>query len=437
MTILFPHLPKTAGQTLVKNIKMYKSVGDDFYHLAPNGRIRDNLNKQLELNSSYNGFVIFGHNVDEGLLLKVSDPNVSLHTSLRSPLDRVISSYNMKVKAFPELGDDSKLEKYVSKRHSFICKWYCALFPSFISNPFDSCVDQAIYILEHFSDIYFQENIDIDYERFMNQIGGSFDASVSRNRAGSSYKQVAHSEEFSSFKPLLNNDYILYDYFKGEKHAKRNEFPEILSYHKWYDSIFNVLQQVKGVLNKEALNPYKKIDIDRFIGTIKESTQDDLILSSIISEDEPFFKNEFLLSIDDLDSIDSMNIFDIFKYIPFNKIKSTIAKSPLSKIVLDASKSESNESFLDVESDAWLDVCSRHPLVALKKSRIYEKSGDFIEAEKQLLKLCKLAPHQERSFISLAKFYKKHGDNEDSFRKCVDKILDLDPDNKWANKNIR
>ncbi|MGR0278167.1 tetratricopeptide repeat protein [Marinomonas dokdonensis] len=436
MTILFPHLPKTAGQTLVENIKSCKGVGDEFYHLAPNGRALDALKMQLEFKDSYNDLILFGHNVDEGLLLKISDPDVSLFTSLRSPLDRVISSYNMKVNAFPELGSHIELENYVKKRHSYICKWYCALFPSFISDPFDPCVDQAINILEHFSDVYFQEKIDVDYERFMALIGGSFDSSLSKNRSGISYPKNTTSEKNSCYKKFLKNDFILYDHFYNNSNVKRIIPDEVYSYHKWYLSILNKSNANVAIYNNKNTSESDKVIAYERLESLKSSTKQSKILTSILKDDHSFFAFEFLECIDDLEECDSMNIFDIYKFIPFDKIKSKIAISPLSQIVLDASKSESAKSFLDVESDAWLDVCSRHPLVAINKSRIYESNGDLVAAEKELLKLCQLAPHQERSFIFLAKFYEKHGDDGGRFRKCVDKILDLDPDNKWASNKL-
>ena len=48
MQILFSHLPKTAGSSLVANLQSCLDEGSNFFHLDPNGRKRNSITVQFE-----------------------------------------------------------------------------------------------------------------------------------------------------------------------------------------------------------------------------------------------------------------------------------------------------------------------------------------------------------------------------------------------------
>lgn len=162
-TILFHHIPKTAGTTVRKYFQSQMQDQLDFIHLTPKGdKIAKSLGllpyKSRSLSERNKAKIIFGHDVSLETKNLITN-SVKFAVTFRNPKDWLISRYNQKMNRLHKHGYSTYGFEYwlnsIEKTHSQF-EW---LIKKFLNTNIINKTEQLIKILDKFHYIYTSDQV--------------------------------------------------------------------------------------------------------------------------------------------------------------------------------------------------------------------------------------------------------------------------------------
>jgi|GEM_PF-4769704 len=434
--ILFPHLPKTGGSSLANNIITKFENEIEYFRLAPKGRKETYLKRQFELTENLDTpqLILFGHDVDEGLLNYCQYDEIDLFTTLRHPLKRMVSHFN---NVSNNLEDRSlTFDKFLSQKVNPSCIWYIRKFPSLIKNPFLPFLIQSLNIFSHFSSVFFTENSKDDFDRFMNILGEKFDPTLNINLGGISYPIVSTKEKVKSDNIMMNLNQDL--------------------------QLYNAMQEMQSTLVTHNPLPKKKWKFHRWMITIinntiwKTTSKDAVLKSTKDSFLEPIIKDQIeqselnlqvllqsiyeIQGFDNLNDEEKANILDVANFAIKNceqaPFKNSSTKTKLQEI-LEINYAQKNRDIAK-NIDIWDELPTNNEIVIQGHINTHLKHQNLEKAKEYLIKYCQISPFKHQPFFKLGRFYAKHcPEKEQEIIRCAQKVIEFYPKNKWANNQLK
>lgn len=434
--ILFPHLPKTGGSSLANNIISKLKNETEYFRVAPKGRKDPQLNKQFETTLPFSSerLLLFGHGVSEGVFNYVEYEKLSIYTNLRHPLMRLVSHFNN----MSNDQDNSKIsfDSYLSEKINPSCLWYIRKFPSFIDDPFSSKLIQCLDIFSYFKDIYFVENSEKDFTRFMKIFEKKFDKNLNINIGGVDYIKRSKTETVycESIYKNLNHDNSIYQLMQNYKSVFLNKKAvpkKTWKYNRW----------MMPVLNNAFWNGEDK---DQIIKTIKGS-----VLESILQDQLNQTKinlHILLQSIYNINNFHSLtddeqaNILDLTNFAIKSKgrlkNKNGIPNSAIQEIILKSNRNMINDITKNI--NIWNELPCNNEFVIIGQINTSLASKNLSLSENYMIKYCKISPHKIQPFLKLGRFYSQYfPEKENEILKCAEKVLEFEQTNKWANNQLK
>ena len=421
--ILFAHLPKTGGTTLKNNIANCKTMGKDLFHACYNGRLHPDIVTQCEdALEEYPAadLVILGHQVSEGHLLDLpAEMNADLMTTLRHPVARAKSHFNMKR---GNNGLEQDLSQFVRESNNPMCRWYVNKFPSLSGNPFSTLADQADSVLSHFDSILSLENAEVDFDSFMNSIGGHFKQDLSRNRVGVDYADAAKDMELpqKDIDVGLGQDLELYHRVLTTRmqgaQARSKPLPVIHSRLSWWLPLIRRLE--KETDEKRRSHIHRTLHKNRILFA---ATNSDI-------ESKNIGKTATTAIIKNIEWVEAhpsriANAFDVLKV--FGVPEKPLPDGPFAAF-LAQSVDAGHSALKQFQSPAWLDIPAVNADIAIAQGKQMKSQGRFDESRELFFKACQLAPLKVKPFVELGKLAHEGRDEELSFQ-CANKVRDLRP----------
>lgn len=421
---IYSHIPKTGGTSLEHQLSNQRNYGTDFYHFYPRSRWNHPDILQFEVNLAQlknQDVLLFGHNVNEGTIKLLPDHEIQLFTTLREPIKRILSQFNM-VKSegnFPGQSND-----YIKHKGNFMCKWLVENFPSFTADIYTPIHEQAEEILRHFDAIYFAENSDADFHDFMTRMNCSYDHQKRTNVKPYS-KQPHVWKEGEDLSLYFESDTKLYNKFFGKNDKDRKDVAreKILIHHLWFKRfIVAYFMQEKSV----QMNMIKTLNNHH-------------LTNFLISEDVDSNKNIFRwlneIPEENLSSFELENIIDLVGYLQ-NKSKDKnlvtgIAKNRMAELFKRATIKAQHISLVD--DLIWEEFPDDVKYKFLGLAQYYISINDYEKAIQQLEESCKRFKTLIPIFLNLGKAFEKI-DNKQKAHECALKIKSLKEDHDWANR---
>lgn len=437
MIYLFPHLPKTAGSTLRQHLKLEYEEGEEFFHLAPNGRKSKKLlskGKQYEANSSFNRkLILFGHEVDEGLLRHHSSNEiVELTTLIRNPLKRVVSHYNMKKTAG---STHATLSNYIKSASEPMCKWFISNFPSFIDDIWAPIAIQAEQVLRHFHYIDSQDRGGMAMKALLARFDVKYCEEKSINIGGKSYKKHSVDESLDiEDLQYLKSDFAIYEKFKSHNsgiQTKISDLPEIKTYHRWLLPFTGTLNTIKEKGVRDDLLTSLNNELLRGLIEAYSIGYKDFVL---------YFFESYEIDYDDVELLD--NILELLNNVTIKtdhkvlKGASYTGTDPIKLIFNDAVHSGSRLS--DYSSHLWEKIALTNTSLEGRAAYLLEKK-EFLAAETLLVNALKRKPLSLHILKKLSGVYYETARNEELFKVAI-KACEIKPSCLWAleiiNKSV-
>ena len=427
---IIPHIPKTAGSTLVSHLNQLDQSEYKFYHLAQRGRIgyheiKSQFESDVKKGISANHIIVMGHHVDEGLINYFHDEEIRLYTILREPLSRIISHYNM----IANNGNtDQSFKLFISRRNNFMSKFLIKKFPSLIENIFDSVHIQANSILEYFDTVFFLEDGKDFFNNFLKIFNLNYDKQLTDDRRATNFKDYARLEKLNNKNLLfLRSDFNLYNQQRDKTLNNKKNLPQVISPHYWY----------KVYLSNFMKNVGEPSITEHMVDALPIGFLKSLIIK---------FKNYEKLSPTDLFEVAMEHQNELAtreNFINFQEIIDLIIKSKdeykidldikgldsdLTKL-LNLIKDESPKSLKEIKNKELLSLKYKNFDLEMACAKICYADKNYDAAKVHFHNALKLNPLLEEAFFQLHKIFKMEGKKEMA-KRALEKCLELKPQNK-------
>ncbi len=220
---VIPHLPKTAGNTLIEHFNNHLQEGGDYFLLGPQSSLGPDTYElshqrlravpQVALGRVR---VVFGHYLTKPLVCEVfPDREIRFATFLRDPAERWVSEYNFKL-YMKKIDQDTTLEQYYYsfRDRNYLCHWFSY---HFLQNPFADHRETFHSVrreLEGFDLVGTVENFAVDSRALCDLIGLP-PIRERHNVAGRDFprKRRLTAEFRESIRRDCQADYALYGHF--------------------------------------------------------------------------------------------------------------------------------------------------------------------------------------------------------------------------------
>ena len=212
-----PHIPKTAGSTLIDILE--KKLSFHKFHqttsLIKNANLEIPFIEEITNTNKFN--VVFGHHVDEKILLHFPNRNKYLFTFIREPVKRIISQYCFndrlrKVQGFNPVD----FEKFYNKiQKNLICNWLVKRFPSFLDDEDNSLPlhKKTIKILQSFKFVCCAEEFNSMIRRLLKDMKIDSQSLDLSPKNSTNYKDFEITYNFDRIKSENQEDLLLYIFF--------------------------------------------------------------------------------------------------------------------------------------------------------------------------------------------------------------------------------
>jgi hypothetical protein len=199
--LVFPHIPKTGGTTLLYHFR--KFFGDSkVLILGPHGRVRSFFEgrpqfEELSPQRLSEVRLVQGHGVGEDTLRSLiqADKEPKLITVLRNPLSLTRSRFNHKANAVEHRGGGSLQAADFLKQDagSVMCRLLTAKFPSFVEQGTGDLAAAGLSVLQKFNYVFVTEQMDQQVKSLMNHL--KLPDQLERRRVAQSRKDLAISDD--------------------------------------------------------------------------------------------------------------------------------------------------------------------------------------------------------------------------------------------------
>lgn len=198
--LVFPHIPKTGGTTLLYHFR--KFFGDSrLLILGSHGRVRNFFEgrpqfEELTPQQMSEIRLVQGHGVDEDSLRSLIQAGKvpKLITVLRNPLPLTRSRFNHKANAIEQRGGGELEPEAFLKQDagSVMCRLLTAKFPSFVDEGCSDLGAAGLSVLQKFNYVFVTEQMDQQVKSLMQHLG--LPEVLERRRVSSSKKDLAISD---------------------------------------------------------------------------------------------------------------------------------------------------------------------------------------------------------------------------------------------------
>lgn len=430
---IFSHVPKTGGTTLETQLSEQLIYGDNFFHFYPRSRreVSPLLNKQFEIANKDLDFsyplLLFGHNISEGTISLFPNHDIGLQTTLREPMKRMISHYNMvkSVGNFKGYSND-----FIRSRGNFICRWFLEKFPSLTEDAFAPLYTQALDILDHFEDILILEKSNEEFTYFMKKMNCQFNHLRRTNIKPYGKQKVIHEDE-NILNSYISEDILLYNRLLKKDRISRSykPIPQIRKPHLWY---------------RRFIMAYKNAQID-IRKIIQETVEGHYLHNLIMTLDnkcnitpQVLFDWINKLNINKLSSSEVFNIIDVCDHMIKSKDrKASIAESDTKNTIALILKkaSEHDTKMSNFGHPAWEELSDDVTYKFKGLGNYFSKEGNI---EKQINNLERaLTTFKTDIFIlsELGKAYSITNDKDKAYL-CAKKIKELKGNHPWADSYL-
>jgi hypothetical protein len=196
--IVFPHIPKTGGTTLLYHFR--KSYGDDrVMILGPHNRVRRFFSIQPqyeELTPAERGRlrIIMGHGVDEQALALLNPESVRLLVVWRHPLSLTRSRFNHQHGELKRRGVELRPQRFLREQpKDFVTDALLEKFPSFVDPGAKRRLDQIVSLLTKFDHVLTTEKMDQQARQIFLSLG--LPTEIERRRVADSWQELPVKDE--------------------------------------------------------------------------------------------------------------------------------------------------------------------------------------------------------------------------------------------------
>ena len=233
------HIPKTAGSTLIGVLE--KEFGYGRFHQTTS--LMKNANLEIpfieEVINTDKFDVVFGHHVDEKILLHFLNRDIYLFTFIREPVQRIISQYyfsnQLRKDQNHKLVDFKDFYNRIPK--NFMCHFIIKRFSLFLGNGDNSLSlhKKAIRVLQSFKFVCHTEEFDSMIIHLLEDMKINSKNVAFLRKNTTNYKEFEDRFDLDRIKSENKEDLLLYDFFcnaRKENLYSRNPLGFNLDYYQ-------------------------------------------------------------------------------------------------------------------------------------------------------------------------------------------------------------